>query len=98
MIRSLKTEINIKQTDISRLNKKVKRLDEANDMRHEFIQTHFKKTFKPKPKKERVSNSSVIQEREKEGVTLPPLNNPESKKNIMIDKTKTPLKQRRKKS
>jgi hypothetical protein len=51
MIKSLKVEMKVKVTDINRLHKKIKRLDEANDMRHEFIQTHFKKNIAVKEKK-----------------------------------------------
>jgi len=91
MIRSLKTEIKVKLTDISRLQKKVKRLDETNEMRHEFIQTHFKKTFKPKKGKDKAESSFID---EKEGVTLPPLNKPESRGSLSA--MKTPLKKIRK--
>mmetsp|Transcript_30566 Transcript_30566/g.27074 ORF Transcript_30566/g.27074 Transcript_30566/m.27074 type:complete len:85 (-) Transcript_30566:17-271(-) len=76
MVRSLKTEIKTKQLDISRLSRKVKRLDEANDMRHDFIQTHFKKTFKASKKKESAKNVSMVQE--KEDIILPPLNKKQS--------------------
>ena len=92
MIRSLKTEVNVKMTDISRLQKKVKRLDEANDMRHEFIQSHFKKAFKPKKTSDK-ANVSMVEE--KEGVVLPPLNKKESKHNVSASKRTPQLKSRK---
>ena len=93
MIRSLKTEINVKLIDISRMGKKVKRLDRANDMRHDFIQTHFKKTFKIRNNKDSI-NKSMQQEKETKGVVLPPLKPRESKVNGISSRgSKTPLKQ-----
>ncbi|CAI2367874.1 unnamed protein product [Moneuplotes crassus] len=96
MIRSLKIEISGKQTDIKRLSKKVNRLDQANDMRHDFIQNHFKKTIKAQKKKGRVSqNHSMLTENDQ--IVLPPLNNQISNQGFSSSQeTKTPLKKRRK--
>jgi hypothetical protein len=92
MIRSLKTEIKVKLIDISRFEKKVKRLDDANEMRHDFIQTYFKKTFKNKNSNSRVNQSFM--DHHNESVTLPPLKKTESKEGLP---TKTSsLKKRRK--
>ena len=80
MIRSLKTDVKVKVTDISRLTNKVERLNEQNDMRHEFIQSHFKKNIKQKKEKERINHSMI---EESEGLKLPPLAKAESKQNVL---------------
>ena len=99
MIRSLKTQIKVKVTDISRLQMKAKRLNESNDMRHDFIQSHLQHSIKMK-KRGSDLNKSVVHETDN-SVSLPPLNPHQSKKSMKViaeGKNKTPKPKSRKQS